>query len=323
CRLLQLPATVVLSSTTAVVENRSNSKVKDDSNKTTRKKSNKTTTKPVVAAPKRAITTSSSLSRQIAPTQSSNRIQLSTKELPSKKQPTKSNKKKEPLTYETDLYQCPNATQAEFQLFPTLCKRHGECIKNVGKTYRCCKQFGSRRCLRGVAKPIPEQDHAPILGLIPRKCPKEPLAELFWQLQTCETDADCWPRVCCPDGIKRYCRTSKPELEKLSLPGAKQLSYPIESLSAYLQCTPPPPPAFDSYPKKCNNTLDCFPNVCCQEAGKKHCRPPRRSLLALVTGFAQILNNISTKFSKSDHILLLLILNNLRKSLNLPLLKKE
>lgn len=147
-----------------------------------------------------------------------------------------------------------------------------------------------------------------ILGLIPRKCPKEPLAELFWQLQTCETDADCWPRVCCPDGIKRYCRTSKPELEKLTLPGARQLSYrkyhtyfscftstecsvflAIESLSAYLQCTPPPPPAFDSYPKKCNNTLDCFPNVCCQEAGKKHCRPPRRSLLALVTGFAQVM----------------------------------
>ncbi len=149
-----------------------------------------------------------------------------------------------------------------------------------------------------------------ILGLIPRKCPKEPLAELFWQLQTCENDGDCWPRVCCPDGIKRYCRTSKPELENLSLPGAKQLSYrknkqnknyrvsvtpiyisdflAIESLSAYLQCTPPPPPAFDSYPKKCNNTLDCFPNVCCQEAGKKHCRPPRRSLLALVTGFAQV-----------------------------------
>lgn len=65
----------------------------------------------------------------------------------------------------------------------------------------------------------------------------------------------------------------------------------IESLSAYLQCTPPPPPAFDSYPKKCNSTLDCFPNVCCQEAGKKHCRPPRRSLLALVTGFAQVTNS--------------------------------
>lgn len=82
-----------------------------------------------------------------------------------KKVPTKSKKSKEPLTSETDLYQCPNATQAEFQLFPTLCKRHGECIKNVGKTYRCCKQFGSRRCLRGIAKPIPEQDHSRKLEL--------------------------------------------------------------------------------------------------------------------------------------------------------------
>lgn len=151
-----------LSSTTALIENtsttkRSDSKSKTDGNKSTRRKSNKSTVKP---APKRAIATSSSLSRQIVPTQSSNRIQLSTKELPSKKQPTKSKKIKEPLTYENDLYQCPNATEAEFQLFPTLCKRHGECIKNVGKSYRCCKQFGSKRCLRGVAKPIPEQDHA-------------------------------------------------------------------------------------------------------------------------------------------------------------------
>lgn len=147
---------------TAVIEHssttkRTNLKAKDDANKTTHKKSNKSTVKP---APKRAIATSSSSSRQIAPTQSSNRIQLSTKELPVKKHPTKSNTIKEPLTYENDLYQCPNASQAEFHLFPTLCKRHGECIKNVGKSYRCCKQFGSKRCLRGVAKPIPEQDHA-------------------------------------------------------------------------------------------------------------------------------------------------------------------
>lgn len=151
-----------LSSSTALLQNTSttrqtDSKAKSGGNKTTRKKSNKTTVKP---APKRAIATSSSLSRQIVPTQSSNRIQLSTKEIPPSKRPTKSKKLKEPLNYDNDLYQCPNATQAEFQLFPTLCKRHGECIKNVGKTYRCCKQFGSRRCLRGIAKPIPEQDHA-------------------------------------------------------------------------------------------------------------------------------------------------------------------
>lgn len=62
-----------------------------------------------------------------------------------------------------------------------------------------------------------------ILGLIPRKCPKEPLGELFWELKTCNTDHDCWPRICCPDGIKKYCRTSRPELE--GLPAGRQLSY--------------------------------------------------------------------------------------------------
>lgn len=62
-----------------------------------------------------------------------------------------------------------------------------------------------------------------ILGVIPRKCPKEPLAELFWELKTCNTDHDCWPRVCCPDGIMKYCRTSNPELD--TLPVGRQLAY--------------------------------------------------------------------------------------------------
>lgn len=62
----------------------------------------------------------------------------------------------------------------------------------------------------------------------------------------------------------------------------------IDTLSGYLQCTPPPPADYDPNPKVCNNTLDCFPNVCCQEAGKKHCRPPKRSLLAFLTTFAQV-----------------------------------
>lgn len=61
-------------------------------------------------------------------------------------------------------------------------------------------------------------------------------------------------------------------------------------MAGYLQCTPPPPKVFDQYPKSCNNTLDCFPNVCCQEDGNKHCRPPRRSLLALLTGVSQRFN---------------------------------
>lgn len=63
-----------------------------------------------------------------------------------------------------------------------------------------------------------------LLGIIPRKCPKEPLAELFWQLHTCESDQDCWPRICCPDGVHKYCRTSTPELEKSNYRVAKQLA---------------------------------------------------------------------------------------------------
>lgn len=143
--------------------------------------------------------------------------------------------------------------------------------------------------------------------MIPRRCPKEPLAELFWELKTCNTDHDCWPRICCPDGIAKYCRSAMPELD--TLPVGRQFSYrnfilfliihfsnnyvfffciAIEALSGYLQCTPAPPAAYDHHPKVCNNTLDCFPNVCCQEAGKKHCRPPKRSLLAFVTTFAQV-----------------------------------
>lgn len=62
-----------------------------------------------------------------------------------------------------------------------------------------------------------------ILGLIPRKCPKEPLAELFWELKTCKTDHDCWPRICCPDGIQKYCRTSRPDLD--TLPAGRQFAY--------------------------------------------------------------------------------------------------
>ncbi|XP_038104223.1 uncharacterized protein LOC6044476 [Culex quinquefasciatus] len=93
---------------------------------------------------------------------------------------------------------------------------------------------------------------------IPRKCPQTPLTETFWEIKTCETDADCWPRVCCPDGDKRYCRTSQPLFEKSDNAAARQLAYPIEAVSQYLQCTPAPPVIFDIHPKACNTTLDCF-----------------------------------------------------------------
>ncbi|XP_055586814.1 uncharacterized protein LOC129739402 [Uranotaenia lowii] len=186
------------------------------------------------------------------------------------------------------LFVCPIEKQAPFQLIPTLCRRNRDCRKQ-GSNVKCCYLFGSKRCVPGVPAPIPEPSHDPIFG-IPRRCPKQPLTETFWDIQTCETDNDCWPRVCCPDGGQKYCRTSQPVFEESENAAARQLAYPIEAVSQYLQCTPPPPVIFDVHPKVCNTTLDCFPNLCCQEAGKRHCRPPKRSLLALVTGLTSRIN---------------------------------
>ncbi|KAI9584525.1 hypothetical protein GQX74_006420 [Glossina fuscipes] len=109
-------------------------------------------------------------------------------------------------------------------------------------------------------------------------CPSRPLAELWWEVEECETDTDCWPRICCPDGRKRYCRTSQPELD--TVPESVQRSF--NYLTDYLECTPPPPPIFDLHPKVCTSTLDCFPNVCCQEAGLRHCRPPKKSVFTML-----------------------------------------
>lgn len=119
-----------------------------------------------------------------------------------------------------------------------------------------------------------------------RKCPREPLAETFWDIKKCDKDKDWYveeskkfllalhinmeykhaqlwftnssdfPRICCPSGRKRYCMTTE-----LPQNLGKQLSYPVEALSAFLQCTPPPPVAFDRYPKSCNSSLQCFPHI--------------------------------------------------------------
>lgn len=121
---------------------------------------------------------------------------------------------------------------------------------------------------------------------IPRKCPKDPLAESFWDVKQCDQDKDCdFPRICCPNGRKRYCMNSYTEPEEL--PVGRQIAYPVESISQYFQCTPPPPTAFDSHPKQCNSSLTCFPNICCLEGGRKHCRPPKRNILAALTTFGQ------------------------------------
>uniref|UniRef100_A0A0K8VV70 WAP domain-containing protein n=1 Tax=Bactrocera latifrons TaxID=174628 RepID=A0A0K8VV70_BACLA len=182
-----------------------------------------------------------------------------------------------------NLFDCPRESEVRFQLFPKICKVDKDCVV-WNRDELCCEIFGAKSCVSGIAKPLEETSHTPILGLIPRKCPIRPLAELWWQVQECETDTDCWPRVCCPDGNKRYCRTSQPELETVPVPVKRSFNY----LSEYIECTPPPPPIFDLHPKTCASTLDCFPNVCCQEAGLRHCRPPKKSLLTWMANFLNV-----------------------------------
>ena len=63
-----------------------------------------------------------------------------------------------PINKKSDLI-CPKEDKAEFQLFPFSCQKDENCA-GIGRNYRCCKVFGSKRCLRGVAKPKIEQRHA-------------------------------------------------------------------------------------------------------------------------------------------------------------------
>ncbi|XP_059616361.1 uncharacterized protein LOC132261527 [Phlebotomus argentipes] len=200
---------------------------------------------------------------------------------------------------------CPKNPEKHVGWFALPCTNDKSCLI-MGKKHVCCKVNSYKRCIQGVPKSsIPLRNtvrnsivflpQTAILGLIQQRCPQTPLAELFWELKTCDTDADCWPRVCCPDGQKKYCRSATVELQKSDIPFARSLANPLEAMSGYIQCTPPPAPSFDLFPKPCNNTLDCFPNVCCQEKGRKHCRPPKRSLLALLTTMTQ---NVSAQWLK-------------------------
>ncbi|XP_075152309.1 uncharacterized protein LOC142226257 [Haematobia irritans] len=194
--------------------------------------------------------------------------------------PTGEKDKRDAEEDEDDLrakFNCPRESEVRFQLFPKICSIDDDCkVWNRGEI--CCEIFGAKSCVSGIPKPLEETSHSPILGVIQRKCPSRPLAELWWEVKECETDMDCWPRVCCPDGRSRYCRTSQPELDTIPVPVQRSFNY----LSEYLECTAPPPPIFDLHPKACTSTLDCFPNVCCQEAGLRHCRPPKKSVLTML-----------------------------------------
>ncbi|XP_047994789.1 mucin-5AC [Leguminivora glycinivorella] len=179
---------------------------------------------------------------------------------------------------------CPKSGQSAFVLFPVPCENTAQCRKSSGADHVCCES----RCVKGVpaprSEPVQQASHQPLLGVIPRECPSQPLGELLFEVQSCKTDADCWPRVCCPDGKRSYCRTAKARLDLVPVVG-NQINQPVRAFEQYLQCTAPPKP--DLFPKQCQSSVDCFPNLCCAEGGKKHCRPPQRSLLALLAGMGQ------------------------------------
>ncbi|KAL3286255.1 hypothetical protein HHI36_000765 [Cryptolaemus montrouzieri] len=196
---------------------------------------------------------------------------------------TQNAKKIENLT-ETFTFVCPGK-EVRIPFFSRPCSSNQECLP-LGTQMVCC----SNRCIKGVPPPKPEIKHAPSwFGLVERQCPVDPIAEIL-DIKECQTDADCAPRICCldkyPNGShKSYCRTAQPSLERF--PAAERLMEPLRVFVGYMQCTPPPPPVLDLFPKPCKNTLDCFPNLCCQEGGKKYCRPPKRSLLSFVAGVGQ------------------------------------
>uniref|UniRef100_B3P4Q4 GG17158 n=1 Tax=Drosophila erecta TaxID=7220 RepID=B3P4Q4_DROER len=252
--------------------------------KSVQRKPNKTTRKPMEQRTT-AASRSTTSTTQKPTTDGPFRIALPTLNFPrdNKDKETEKEKGKRSAAELRLRFDCPRENEVRFQLFPKICKADRDCAV-WQRDELCCDIFGASSCVSGVPKPLEETPHAPILGLIPRKCPSRPLAELWWDVQECSTDMDCWPRVCCPDGRRRYCRTSQPELETAPVPVKRSFDY----LTEYLECTAPPPPIFDLHPKACTSTLDCFPNVCCQEAGLRHCRPPKKSVLTLMANFLNV-----------------------------------
>ncbi|XP_011502606.1 PREDICTED: uncharacterized protein LOC105366001 [Ceratosolen solmsi marchali] len=174
------------------------------------------------------------------------------------------------------LIACPsNRPSTLTRLLGIICERHSDC-QFLGSDQRCCRGI----CRRGVEAPIYEPPHGDILG-IQRKCPSFTFPERL-PIQRCSKDADCegLNRICCPDKSDRnlYCRIAAPIWSELPLPN--NLSS-LKSLVGYVQCQPAPPAVLDVFTHPCNTTIDCFPNLCCQEGSKKICRPPKRSILTL------------------------------------------
>lgn len=93
----------------------------------------------------------------------------------------------------SDPYECPNTS--EFSFFPHYCSRHANCL-GIGKEYRCCRQFNSKRCVKGVPKPLKEQRHernfAPIhFTLI------DVVVSSWWSIEECSLiNCNCFRLPC-------------------------------------------------------------------------------------------------------------------------------
>ncbi|XP_046426958.1 uncharacterized protein [Neodiprion pinetum] len=178
-------------------------------------------------------------------------------------------------------YVCPgNELLGLARIFSVPCETDSECVF-LGADQRCCKL----RCRKGVLAPPREPEHRAVLG-VNRMCPKGPVPELL-PVKRCEADIECEEegRICCPDkDFKLYCRTAAPVWSQLPFPRAHAA---IMSLMEYMQCQMAPPPVLDLFPQPCNRTIECLPNLCCQEGPSKFCRPPRKSVLALVAQATQ------------------------------------
>lgn len=61
-----------------------------------------------------------------------------------------------PKPEKRDFFECPNTSH--FEIFSSYCTNHTNC-RNSGENFRCCKQYGSKRCVKGVFKPLKEQRH--------------------------------------------------------------------------------------------------------------------------------------------------------------------
>ncbi|XP_015371016.1 PREDICTED: uncharacterized protein LOC107166740 isoform X1 [Diuraphis noxia] len=114
-----------------------------------------------------------------------------------------------------------------------------------------------------------------IFQLDNKSCPGFELPPVFPR-QHCDTDRDCWPRICCGYGGlngQKYCRIPLPSWRNdLMKTITKSLR---SSRPRYLQCSPPPPKRYDLFPRKCRTTVDCLPDLCCPEIGRNVCRPPK------------------------------------------------